>query len=260
MTPGDTSEATPSQENVLDTLLEVLSASVRQLAGLVESLSPDQLRQPAYPTEWTISDVLSHLGSGAVIFRLRLDDNDTEMQAIWDEWNAKNPDQQAADTLRADRELMERLGSLSAEDRNRRFAMGPMDLDLNTFLGLRVNEHVLHTWDIAVTLDPATTLPADAAGVVITTMAMIAGFAGKPTGAERTISIRTTDPTLDLEVSLKPDAVALAPAPPAASPDLEMPTEAFVRLVSGRLDPDHSPPISDPESALAELRRVFTGY
>jgi hypothetical protein len=96
--------------------------------------------------------------------------------------------------------------------------------------------------------------------VVITTMAMIAGFAGKPTGAERTISIRTTDPTLDLEVSLKPDAVALAPAPPAASPDLEMPTEAFVRLVRGRLDPDHSPPISDPESALAELRRVFTGY
>jgi hypothetical protein len=54
--------------------------------------------------------------------------------------------------------------------------------------------------------------------------------------------------------------VALTPTLPAATPDLEMPTEAFVRLVSGRLDPDHSPPIPDPESALAELRRVFPGY
>jgi hypothetical protein len=39
-----------------------------------------------------------------------------------------------------------------------------------------------------------------------------------------------------------------------------MPTEAFVRLISGRLDPDHSPAINDPESNLAELRRVFTGF
>lgn len=260
MTPGNSTEATPSQEDVLDTLVEVLSASVQQLAALVGSLAPDQLRQPAYPTEWKISDVLSHIGSGAVITRLTLDDKETETQAIWDEWNAKDPDQQAADALDADRGLVERLGSLTADDRSRRFSIGPMDLDASTFLGLRVAEHVLHTWDIAVALDRTATLPANAAGVVVSTMAMIAGFAGKPTGAERTISIRTTDPTRHLEISLQPDAVALTPTPPAATPDLEMPTEAFVRLVSGRLDPDHSPPIPDPESALAELRRVFPGY
>ncbi|HEX3842688.1 MAG TPA: maleylpyruvate isomerase family mycothiol-dependent enzyme [Acidimicrobiales bacterium] len=260
MTPDDTSEATISPEDVLDTELEVLTASVQRLAGLVESLSPDQLRQPAYPTEWKISDVLSHLGSGAVITRLRLDDDDREMQVIWDEWNAKSPDQQAADALRADRDLMGRLGALSADDRKRRFAMGPMDLDLTTFLGLRVSEHVLHTWDVAVTLDRTATLPADAAGLVVTTMAMIAGFAGKPTGSERTIRVHTSGPTRHLDVSLKPDAVALSPGDPAAAPDLEMPTEAFVRLISGRLDPDHSPAISDPESNLAELRRVFTGF
>jgi uncharacterized protein (TIGR03083 family) len=260
MTPSDPSEAAPSQEDVLNTQLEVLTASVQQLATLVESLSPDQLRQQAYPTEWKISDVLSHLGSGAVITRLRLDDNDTEMQAIWDEWNAKSPDQQASDALGADRDLMERLSSLSPEDRKRHFAMGPMDLDLLTFLGLRISEHVLHTWDVAVTLDGVATLPDAAAGLLVSTMAMIAGFAGKPTGNERTIRVRTSGPARHLDVSLKPDAVALSPGDPAAAPDLEMPTEAFVRLISGRLDPDHSPAISDPESNLAELRRVFTGF
>ena len=40
-----------------------------------------------------------------------------------------------------------------------RFAMGPMELDLLTFLGMRLNEHSLHTWDVAVTFDASATLP-----------------------------------------------------------------------------------------------------
>ena len=49
--------------------LEVLRTSVARLRGIVEGLGPGQLPAPAYPTEWTIADVLSHLGSGAVIFQ-----------------------------------------------------------------------------------------------------------------------------------------------------------------------------------------------
>ena len=48
-----------------------------------------------------MADVLSHLGSGGTIMRLRLD-GEVDMQAIWDEWNAKDPDAQAADALLAD--------------------------------------------------------------------------------------------------------------------------------------------------------------
>lgn len=257
MTTNDTA---PEPEDVLTTQLQVLEASLQHLATLVESMDPDQLRQPAYPSEWKISDVLSHLGSGAVIHRMRLEGTDEPMQPIWDEWNAKDPDEQASDALQADRQLMDRLGSLSAEDRARQFALGPMNLDLTSFLGLRINEHLLHTWDVAVTRDEAATLPGDAAGVAVGTMAMVAGFAGTPTGVERTITVRTTDPLRQLEVSLKPDAVAVSSVDPTGTPDLEMPTEAFVRLLSGRLDPDHSPAIADPDGHLAELRRVFTGF
>ena len=76
----------------------MLDASAQRLADQVEQLTPEQVRQQAYPTEWTVADVLSHLGSGATIMRLRLD-GDVDMQAVWDEWNAKDPDAQAADSL-----------------------------------------------------------------------------------------------------------------------------------------------------------------
>jgi hypothetical protein len=49
--------------------LEVLRTSVARLGATVERLGPGQLAAPAYPAEWTIADVLSHLGSGAVILQ-----------------------------------------------------------------------------------------------------------------------------------------------------------------------------------------------
>jgi uncharacterized protein (TIGR03083 family) len=250
--------------------LDVLSASVARLATLVQSLTPEQLRQPAYPTEWTVADVLSHLGSGATIFRKRLD-GDVDTQAIWDEWNAKDPDAQAADALRADAQLQERLKALTpAEAAGIRFAMGPMEIDLTTFLGMRISEHALHTWDIAVTFDASATVPADSAAMVVDLLGMMAGFAGKPTGSDRTVTIRTTQPPRQFEVALRPDSVALTPIEGASedasaganesNPDLELSSDALIRLVYGRLDPDHSPILEVGAADLEELRRAFPGF
>jgi uncharacterized protein (TIGR03083 family) len=242
--------------------LDVLSASVGRLATLVQSLTPEQLRQQAYPTEWTVADVLSHLGSGATILRERLDGDNVDMQAIWDEWNAKDPDTQAADALLADAQLQERLKTLTpAEAAALRFAMGPMEIDLTTFLGLRISEHALHTWDIAVTFDPSATVPPDAAALVVDLLGMMAGFAGKPTGSDRTITIRTTQPARQFAVALRPDSVALElTAAATGSPDLELSSDALIRLVYGRLDPDHSPILEVGTAELDELRRAFPGF
>jgi hypothetical protein len=54
--------------------LGALGLSVERLSSVVEPLSDAQLDEPAYPAEWTIADVLSHIGSGAVIMTQRLDD------------------------------------------------------------------------------------------------------------------------------------------------------------------------------------------
>src|SRR5689334_14418764 len=73
------------------------------LAGLVSTLSPEQLTGPSGATEWTIADVLSHLGSGAEITLagLRAGSGEAEApgpdfnQSVWDRWNALSPQDQA---------------------------------------------------------------------------------------------------------------------------------------------------------------------
>jgi uncharacterized protein (TIGR03083 family) len=251
----------PLTDDVFSARLEALGASIDGLATLVRPLTPDQLRQPAYPSEWTIADVLSHLGAGAVITRIRLD-GEVDMPAVWDEWNAKDPDAQAADALRADAELQDRLASLTPDDKAQfRFSMGPVEVDLSTFLGeMRLNEHVVHTWDVAVALDPTATIPTDEAELVVDALGMVTRFAGKPTGTDRTITIRTVAPTRHFALVLRPDGVSLSPGAPIDAPDLELPADALIRLVYGRLDPNHAPTGLESEADLGELRRVFPGF
>ncbi len=241
--------------------LRALGASVDHLAGLVRGLTPEQLRQQAYPTEWTVADVLSHLGSGAVLTTRRLEGaTDLDPQPVWDDWNAKGPDAQAADALEADAELLARLAALTPDEAAAlRFAMGPMELDLPSFLGLRLNEHAVHTWDIAVTFDDTATIPAGEAELMADTLPMISSFAGKPTGTVRTLTVHTVEPDRSFEIALRADGVALSPRPPVDVPDLELSGDALVRLVYGRLDPAHSPVVDAGAAELDELRKAFPG-
>jgi uncharacterized protein (TIGR03083 family) len=246
--------------------VDVLRASVERLHGIVEALDPAQLEMPAYPAKWTIADVLSHLGSGAVILQRRLEDTiagsttpSDLAQPIWDGWNAKSPQAQAADALVADRAFVDRLGSLGDDERARfHFAMGPMNFDFAGFVVLRLNEHALHTWDIEVTLDPDASVAPDATRLVVDNLQMIARFTGKPTGSEHQVSVRTSGPRRDFMITLGADAVSLEPDDLVDEPDLEIPAEAFIRLVYGRLDPEHTPPTRG-HADLDELRLVFPG-
>jgi len=247
--------------------LSALQSSVARLHRIVDGLEPGQVRQSAYPSEWTVADVLSHIGSGAVIMRRSFEDtlagrepDGSFNQAVWDEWNAKVPEDQAAEALVADAGMLVALDEASEEQR-RGFAlsMGPMSLDFDGFVGLRLGEHVLHTWDIEVVVDPDATLPDGAAGVIIDRVGVIAGFAGRAQGDEATISVSTTGPERHLAVVLTPDSVRLVPSEPGPEPDLALPAEAFIRLVYGRLDPDHAPAgIEGP--SLDRLRQVFPGF
>jgi uncharacterized protein (TIGR03083 family) len=248
--------------------LEGIRHSSARLHTIVESLTPEQLRASAYPTEWNIGEALSHIGSGAEIMRLRIEATaatedlaDDYAQAIWDEWNAKTPDEQAADALVADRAFIESVAALSPEDTGRlSFTMGPMQLDLEGLLGLRLNEHALHTWDIEVAFDPAATVPAEPTESLIDNLEMIARFTGKPTGAAHEVHVRTVDPARDFTIEIGEQSVALGPCrDPECTPDLELPAEAFARLIYGRLDPAHTPATVHGTADLDELRRAFPG-
>jgi uncharacterized protein (TIGR03083 family) len=247
--------------------LEALRSSIEHLRSLAALLDPADYARPAYPREWTIADTFSHIGSGAVIAERTVDDtvagNDRDPafnQSVWDEWNAKAPDAQVADALVADAALLERLDSTTESQRAEfRFSLGPFDLDFEGFLGLRLSEHVLHTWDVEVVLDPTATLASDAANLIIDGLHRVVRFAGKATGEQRTLTVRTLDPVRDLALIFEPESITLVDAAHEGAVDLEVPAETFARLIYGRLDAEHTPSAVDDEE-LDELRRAFPGF
>jgi len=247
--------------------VSALRASVDRLHVLVNGLDDEQLVSPSYCDDWTVAQVLSHLGSGAVIARRSLEDSrsgnptpDDFNQSVWDEWNAKTPRAQADDALLADEALTQAVEALPEDERAElTFSMGPMTLGFNDLFGLRLNEHAFHTWDIAVALDDDAVVPGDAAAVIVDNLSLIARFSGRPDGKDRTIAIRTTGPERDMVLRLTADGVELTAGEPGQSPDLELPAEALSRLVYGRLDPDHTPAVTGDATLLAELRAVFPG-
>jgi hypothetical protein len=179
--------------------------------------------------------------------------------SVWDVWNAKSSTARSTDALAADRALLDGLDAMSTAERaGFNVALGPFQLDLAGFVGLRLNEHALHTWDIEVTLDPAATVPASSVDQVIETVSLVAGFAGKPIDAVRTVHLRTTDPERAFVITLG-EATTFGADADATDADLVMPAEALIRLVYGRLDPDHTPPVDGDLGALDALRSSFRG-
>src|SRR6266702_1552160 len=238
--------------------ISALRHSHDRLRASVEPLGPDQLTQRSYPSEWTIAQVLSHLGSQAEIFGLILEAGlagqeppaREEFPSIWDKWNAKDPQAQAADALRADQAALERLEW--------------MDIDTAGFARLRVSEHAVHTWDVLVALDPAATLAPDAAVLLIDMVEQVAGRSAKPDGQQRTVRVSTSDPERQFILATG-DEVTLTQADGDAPPEpglaeLRLPAEALIRLVYGRLDEAHTPSAETAGVELDDLRQIFRGF
>ncbi len=251
----------------MDLPLSALRASVDRLHVLAARLDDAQLSLQSYCDEWSVAQVLSHLGSGAVIARRGLQDVRTGTTApegfnasVWDEWNAKTPRAQADDALVADAALVDAFDSVGESDRARlNFPMGPLSLRFDEVVGLRLNEHTFHTWDIAVSLDDTARLPEDAVALVVDNLTLNARFSGRPDGEERTVAIRTTDPGRDFALRISADGVELTAGEPGQQPTLELPAEGFCRLVYGRLDPNHTPGFTGDERAPGGAARRLPG-
>jgi uncharacterized protein (TIGR03083 family) len=230
-------------------------------------LRDDEVERPSYHS-WSIAQVLSHLGSGAEIFRLRLaagqpgaGSDPLDPQPIWDRWNAMSPQDQVRDGLAADADFLDELAAVAAaDDGSWRADLFGQERDLAGLAGMRLGEHAVHTWDVVVALDPAATLPDDAAAIVVDQLVMLAAWTGKPspglrvrvetTGAERVFLLAESDGKAELT----------ATDPGGALPTVRLPAEAFVRLVYGRLDADHTPAaVSVDGVGLDDLRRTFPG-
>jgi uncharacterized protein (TIGR03083 family) len=251
------------------TWLAAIRRSHDRMAAHVDGLTDEQLTLRSYADQWSLAQVASHLGSQAEIFDLYLTagltgtdapDEDT-IVPIWDRWNALPPRSQVADSVTANERLVSRLEHLEPEQQDAfTLTLFGSDLDLAGLAALRLGEHALHTWDIAVTLDPAATVAADAVELLIDTLPQRAAAAGLPVPGGRPVEVVTSDPVRTFRLTLDPQ-VTLTPAD-AVTPDAQvahLPAEAFLRLVAGRLDPQHTPlGVEAPD--LDQLRDAFPGF
>lgn len=248
--------------------IEALRDGCDRLRATVEPLDIEQLEKPSYASDWSIARVLSHLGSQAEIFGLFLDaglsgedpPGADAFPPIWQLWDSRSAESQAADAVQADEHLVERFETLSPEERDQlHLALFGMELGTAGLAQLRLGEQAVHTWDVAVMLDQSARLHPAAVGLLVDTLDTMASRSGKPDGKKRRLHVTTTDPERRLTLETG-EAVALsASLPEQASGELKLPAEALIRLVYGRLDRAHTPSVELEGTDLDELRRVFPG-
>jgi uncharacterized protein (TIGR03083 family) len=243
------------------------------VAAQVRALSPADLGARSYSAEWTIADVLSHLGSQAEIFSLFVDaglgggdaPDQSAFQPVWDSWNSRAPGDQAAESVIANERLVSRLENLEEDAlRSFRLDMFGMSLDAAGLLRMRLSEHAVHAWDIAVALDPGAVIAPDAVDLLIDGLPEMAARVGKPAPEPATVTVTTSDP--DRRFTLQSDSVTLEPQAGTADERgdawIELPAEALIRLVYGRLDGVHRgvEPVTAPTVNLDQLRSLFPGF
>lgn len=259
-----------------DQTINALRSGHDALAELVRGFAADDLTRPSAASEWDVSQVLSHLGSGAEIGLATLEGalNGTGNpggdfnKSVWARWDAMSPAERAEGFLTANEALVRRYEDLDARTRaDLRIDLGflPAPVDVATSGGLRLNEFAHHSWDVEATFDPAATLAPAATELLFDTLAILIGHVSRIDaldGRRATLAVRLTSPERSFGLALH-DAVALTDEPSESDGVLTAPAEWWLRLVTGRHAPRYTPStvaLTGDTITLDDLRRVFPGF
>jgi hypothetical protein len=157
--------------------------------------------------------------------------------------------------------------SLSDDQRDKlRIELGylPAPADVATVARMRLSELTYHSWDVRSPSDPGATLDAEAVPQILHTIGDLS-WVSKPAnleGRRAVLTVATTDPATQFSLRLD-DPVSIDPTPADdADGSLTLPAEAWLRLIAGRLAPDHTPAGLELTGSitLSTLRAVFPGY
>ncbi|MBP2707518.1 maleylpyruvate isomerase family mycothiol-dependent enzyme [Microbispora sp. RL4-1S] len=263
-----------------DQPIKTLRAGADDLASFVRSRTPDDLARGSGASEWDVSQVLSHLGSGAEISLATLEGalagggapEREWITGVWARWDGRSRTERAEAFLDANEALVSRLEGLDEETRERLrvplwFPGDP--LDLAGFVGMRLTEFTYHVWDVKVAFDPEAALDPAAVDLLVDNAGTLLRWAGKAEGLggrRATIEVRLGSPerVFGLEIG---EAVAVADVPAEPDAVLTAPAEWWLRLVSGRHAPEHTPANVEligksggDALTIDDLRRVFPGF
>jgi uncharacterized protein (TIGR03083 family) len=238
-----------------DAIIAALRSGNDSLAGLVSGYTDEQLAGPTGADEWDVSQVLSHLGSGAEITQNGLQaalegkpNPGLEFnKTVWARYDGASRRERLTWFLAANEATTRAYESLNEETRDSlKIDMGflPAPVDVATAASFRLGEFALHSWDVRVGTDPAATVAPEATPHLLPRIELLAGFLGKPdalAGKTAVIAVTTTGPATELTLRLGEQVSVSAGAPEQSDGTLTLPAEAWVRLVTGRLKPPYIP-------------------
>ncbi|GAA4250063.1 maleylpyruvate isomerase family mycothiol-dependent enzyme [Dactylosporangium darangshiense] len=258
-----------------DLAIAALRKGHDDLSALVAGLTAEQLTGPSAASEWDVSQVVSHLGSGAEInleaVQASLEGRGAPEfefnKGVWARWDGMTPQERQAAFPEANRRLVEAYEAFTPQQReSHKIDVGwmPEPVDVATSALLRLSEFGYHDWDVRVALDPSATIAPEAAALMNDRVEGLLGWIAKPAnldGRTAHLLVRLTDTgeTFGLQLA---EPVALTAAPEAPDGELELPLEAWLRLAAGRLKPAYTPASVQVTGAITldDLRAVFPGY
>lgn len=254
---------------LVDRVIAAIRLNHDVLVALIPNLDEEHLTGPSGASEWTVAQVLSHLGSGAEINRKPLaraageEVAEEDNQEIWARWDGSGPLDQAAGFVEHDSAYLETVEGLSdAQKASLTVDLGflPEPVPLLVALGMRLSEIANHAWDVRVGLDPNAEIDDESAAVLVELyqgpLAFLLGFAAKPDQVDGEAQVAV--PGAGLVIA---DAVSVVPSVANPTATLTGPQGAVVRLLSGRLTAERSEGVEvTGEVSLDDLRKVFPGY
>jgi uncharacterized protein (TIGR03083 family) len=258
-----------------DPWIDALRVAHDDVATRARTFDADDLGRVSGAREWSVAQVLGHLGSQAEIAQAALDAALEHRDApgldanpaIWARWDALDDDGKASGYLEVSERFVASTEELDPATRESvRIDVGfvPEPIDLATAVGLRLNELTLHGWDVRVSTDTEAVLLSAPTELLIDRVGLLISFISHADAIDGDVALRVETTAPDRAIGLFiGDAVTLGEPPDDPDGVLQLPAESWLRLVAGRLTPDHTPPGVKLESdtvTLDDLRRVFPGY
>jgi uncharacterized protein (TIGR03083 family) len=236
----------------------------------VEQLDPGGWVEQSYCADWLVFQVVSHLGSGARIGRMRLQAwtdhrepvSREEMQTVWSHFDSLRPNQMLAAYTEAAGEYLAEVAALPDD-------VGAREVDgfagrrpLYGYQLSRLWELVCHAWDVYVARDRQARLAPDAVALLATLLQYVSIPVDQQRAAalaEQRVELRVIDSRLVYALDLSGQRPRLVPGP-ASSPTtvIEGPADELVRFVSGRhFVPGTTPLLRASSGDLAAVKRAF---
>ena len=244
-----------------------------RLSRYLEGLDADGWIEQSYCTDWLVYQVVSHIGSGSRIGRMRLESwvkgappaTREVMQGVWGLFDSLRPEQMLSHYAEAAQEYLAAEAATPDE-------AGLQEVDgfagkrpISAYQLGRVWELACHSWDVQVTRDPKARFHPDAVALLGPRLHLVGAYLDKDRGAAlstKPIVFKLSDSGAEYTLDPAAERPRLQPGASADAPlVVEGPDEEIMRFVGGRhFVPGTKPQLKATKGSaqdLANLRRAF---